>query len=614
MNSKRKLISKSGFVQVTMLACTISVLFFIFSVKTFSQQTDSLRSVIATSKQKEKVIAAYAELTNKLSTINFSEAISTAGEGLKVASSVKDSVSIAELLSYEGRAYYFKGSYDSAAKLYYNAIAILEKQNEPAKLAQVYNEIAKLYRKTRDLTRAAEKYEMALKLFQLINYSSGISMIYNESGVVYEYRKNYTEAIRRYTASLVICQKRNDRTGIAYALNNLAGVYTILKQFDKAEVYLTKALEIRKQLKDSFALALNYSDIGSLYLAKGDYAKADESFGESNFIASRIQYLELLSNNYNQLAEMAKQQENYQQAYNYHLLHTALKDSIFRIEGQKQIEELSARYETDKKEQQIKIQSYQIQKRNILLFIIAGLLLTAGTVSWLAYNRHELKQKAKLQQEIINQQQLSAKAVLAAEERERIRIAKDLHDGVGQMMSVAKMNLSAMEDELLLNSDKKIKFDKVIGLVDKSCKEVRTISHNMMPVALEKVGIEAAVRDFIENIDSSILTIDFYTEGTDIRPEPNVETVLYRIIQECVNNVLKHASATHLDISLIKDKDGISATIEDNGKGFDSKQADNSEGIGLKNIKSRIEYLKGTIEWNSSPGKGTLVAFYVPAV
>lgn len=609
---KRKSIYKNCILQGIRLAYLPAFFFFIFPFKIFSQKSDSLRSVIATSKQKEKVIAAYLQLTDQLCTMHFDEAISFADEGLKVASSKNDFVSFAVLLSNKGRAYYFKGSYDSAARLYYTAISILEKQNEPAKLANVYNEIAKLYRKTGDLNRAAEKYDIALKLFQSVKDSSGISMIYNESGVVYEYGKNYKEAISRYEASLAICEKRRDLTGIAYALDNLAGVYTILKQFDKAELNLLKALSLRKQLKDSFALALNYSDLGSMYLAKGSFLKANESVTESNNIAYAIKYLELLSNNFNLLSDIAKEQGNYQQAYEYSLKHGSLKDSIYNIDRQKAIEELSTRYETAKKEQQLKIQSYQIQKRNIWLCIIAALFLVGGYVSWLAYNRHELQQQARLQQEIINQQQLSTKAVLAAEEKERIRIAKDLHDGVGQMMSVAKMNLSAIHDEVLSSTGNQAKLDKVIDLVDKSCKEVRHISHNMMPVALEKAGIAAAIREFIENIDNRLLTIHFYTEGTDERPDPNVETVLYRIIQECVNNVLKHASASHLDISLIKDDEGFSATIEDNGKGFDDKQAGNHEGIGLKNIKTRIEYLKGSIEWNSSPGKGTLVALHVP--
>ena len=140
---------------------------------------------------------------------------------------------------------------------------------------------------------------------------------------------------------------------------------------------------------------------------------------------------------------------------------------------------------------------------------------------------------------------------------------------------------------------------------------MRAVSHNMMPNALLKAGLASAIREFTDKIDDRVIKINLYSEGLNERLDTNVETVLYRVVQECVNNVLKHANANHLDISLIRDEDGISATIEDNGKGFDP--AGSSEGLGLINIRTRIEYLKGTVEYNSSPGKGTLVAIHVPS-
>ena len=229
------------------------------------------------------------------------------------------------------------------------------------------------------------------------------------------------------------------------------------------------------------------------------------------------------------------------------------------------------------------------------------------------YRRYKLKREKQLQVEILAQQELATKAILEAEENERKRIASDLHDGVGQIMSAAKMNLSAMEAEIPFATEEQKKvYEKVLKLVDEGCKEVRSVSHNMMPNALVKAGLASAVKEFVNQIDARVVKTDFYTEGLDNKLEKNVETVLYRIIQECVNNVIKHAKATHLDISLIKDNDGVAVTIEDNGIGFDSSNKNNFNGIGLKNIQTRVEFLKGTVEWNSSVGKGTLVAIHIP--
>lgn len=133
-----------------------------------------------------------------------------------------------------------------------------------------------------------------------------------------------------------------------------------------------------------------------------------------------------------------------------------------------------------------------------------------------------------------------------------------------------------------------------------------------MPNALLKSGLASAVKEFLDKIDNRIIKISLHAEGLQQRLDSNTETVLYRVIQECVNNVIKHSGANKLDISLIKDADGISVTVEDNGRGFDTADKKKFEGIGLKNISSRVTFLKGTVDFDSSPGKGTLVAIHVP--
>jgi len=181
------------------------------------------------------------------------------------------------------------------------------------------------------------------------------------------------------------------------------------------------------------------------------------------------------------------------------------------------------------------------------------------------------------------------------------------------MMSAAKMNLSAYESNVqFTNEEEKRNFEKIVSLVDDSCKEVRVVSHNMMPNALLKNSLSSAIREFIDKLDHKKLQVHLYTGGLESRLDTNIETILYRVIQECVNNVIKHANANTLDISILIEQHEITATIEDNGQGFDTNDRNKFEGIGLKNIRTRIEYLKGTVDFDSSPGKGTLVALHVP--
>lgn len=575
--------------------------------------TDSLRKVIRDGNTYEEQINASKKLVENFQMKNFDSTLVEGNNALALARKHADSTSVAELKRQIGVASYFKGEYDVAASNFYASIAILEKNKDVKKLAPVYNDLAKLYRKTRALDRALDNYNKAATIYRDLRDTAGIAMILNESGVVFEYREDYREALNRYIASMQLAERTGDSLSVSYSLSNIAGVYVIQRKFDLAEQNLLRALHIRQLLKDSFAIALTYSDLGVAMNNKGDYSKAIAYLTLSNKAAESLKYPELQSNNYNELSMVAQKQGDYQQAFQYFLKRSALRDSLYAIEKTRQIEELNSKYESAKKEQQIAEQQHRLNMQNYLLAGAGLFILLAGLLVHSRVKRAQLRKETEIQQQLMLQQQLAAKAVMEAEENERERIARDLHDGVGQMMSAAKMNLSAFESEIPFSStEQRESFEKIIHLVDESCREVRTVSHLMMPNALLKNNLGAAIRDFADKLSQKKLQVNFYTEGLEERFDSNIETVLYRVVQECVNNAIKHAGASRLDISLIRDKEGISGTIEDNGKGFDSTDKEKSEGIGLRNITTRIEYLKGTLDIDSSPGKGTLVALFVP--
>jgi signal transduction histidine kinase len=574
----------------------------------FAQNTDSLEQELADGKiSRQQELNIYKTLSGSLTTKNFDKSIQYGKEGIALATKLKDSVTIGLLHAFAGEAYYFKGQYDTASQYYYTAIAILEKRDK-SQTALAFNNLAKLYRKTKDLDKAERYYDKAMELYKAANDSAGVQMIWNESGVVFEYRGDYAEAIRRYTKSMEIARARNDALGESYCLSFIAGVYMLQGKYKESERYVLECLDIRLQLKDTFSIAMTYSDMGSLYIAMKEYAKAEEVLNKSNELSKKLSFAELQSTNYRFLSDLYTQQGKYEQALKYFKMSTGIRDSIFSVAKARQIAELNTQYETGKKEQQIEVQQIAISRRN---YIIAGaaLVLALGLfLGWQMYRRRQLQEEARLREALLKQQEQASRAVLEAEERERQRIGQDLHDGVGQMMSAAKINLSTfLSDIAIANEEEKIRVDNILSLIDESCKEVRAVSHNMMPNALLKAGLASAVREFVNKIDSRVMEVNLYTEGLDERLDTTIETVLYRVIQECVNNVIKHAQASMLDISIIKDEDGISATIEDNGRGFDMTDNSIRNGIGLKNIETRVQYLKGEVSFDSRPGHGTVV-------
>lgn len=596
----------------------LSILIFLVPVITCTGQNpviDSLRKIVQSDASDERKLSAYVSLSGRLSQYSFNETLRIAEEGLELAKSRKDSLAWAELNRNMGIANYFKGEYEKAASLYFAAAGVFERFRKTRELANVYNDIAKLYRKNRDLNRALQFYNKSMTLYQQLKDSSGIQMIYNESGVVFEYQGNYKEALRRYQASLQMATLLNDEAGKGWSYNFMGGVYLLQNKFELAEDYNLRALAIRQKTKDTFAITLSYSDLGNLYSTWGKYDRAKYYFENSNYLAEKMEFKELLSNNYAQMSKMANMTGNYKEALDYFTWHTQLKDSIFNSQKTRQIEEISTIYETQKREQQIQEQQETIRKRNRLLYISIGLFLLALLIAYLIYNRYKWKQQARLQSEIMKQQEMAARSVLEAEEKERSRIAKDLHDSVGQMMSAARMNLSSFYNSIQLqNREHQASLSNIIKLVDDSCREVRTVSHSMMPSALIQKGLPQALEELVQRIDPSVLKVQLHHDGFTSRFDEQTETILYRVIQECVNNILKHAQATYADISLIYDEDGISVTIEDDGKGFDVSMLQNGQknGIGLQNIRSRIQFLKGSVDFDSAAGKGTLVAIHIP--
>ncbi|HNP24517.1 MAG TPA: sensor histidine kinase [Panacibacter sp.] len=588
--------------------------FILFTAHAQTVNVDSLKKVVANPSDYKALIDASKSLSVQLNKVSFDDKISIAGKGLAAALQQKDTANAGILYHSLGTAFYFSGRFDSAAACYYKGVDFLTRTNQLSELASLYNDLGKLYRKIGPYSRSHEFYNRALAMYTKLKDKSGIATIYNEAGVLDEYEGHFEDAIKSYKASLTLCKELNDKVGIAYAYNFIAGASVQQGKFDEAEQYNTLALQIREELKDSFTIALTFTDFGSIYSAQKKYSQAEDSYLKSNAVAEKIGYPDLLRNNYSELSNIARAQNDYKKALEYFSKAASYKDSIYKTESSRQVEELSAKYETAEKEKQIQQQQFEIASRNYWIIAISALMILGALLTYSFYRRYQLKQQARLQREIQTQQEMATKAIIEAEEKERKRIAGDLHDGVGQMMSAAKMNLSAIENSISFSSEEqKTNFDKVVTLIDDSCKEVRNVSHNMMPNALIKSGLASAVREFTDKINKNSLVINLSTEGLDQRFDANTETVLYRIIQECVNNVIKHAQASELDISLIKDEEGISATIEDNGRGFVVAEASAFKGIGLQNIKSRVEFLKGSVEWNSAPGSGTLVAIHVPA-
>ncbi|HEY8387374.1 MAG TPA: sensor histidine kinase [Parasegetibacter sp.] len=539
---------------------------------------------------------------------------------LSGAQQKNDRYSLAAIYNNLGNAYSQTGKIVQALENYQKSVLIAEEIKDTTRLARVLNNMGALHESLKDFPQALAHYNRAEDLARTRKDSSILADCANNKGIIFEQQQKYKEALAAYSTALKIYEKKGLTDRIALTLNNIGIVHKFLGNYSEAIASYNRSAALAEEIGDQYFVAANYINMGNVYRLQNQMAKAVNLHQKALELGKEISAANIIFESYGSLAEDYAVSGNFKKAYELHRKYKEVTDSFINEERTRQLAEMQTRFETAQKEQQIDLLSKEntihkltISRRNNIILFIAGAFILTVLLGFLFYNRYKLQQRAKLQQAIIKQQDLATKAIIEAEENERKRIASDLHDGVGQMMSAVRMNLSAMEQHLTFRSDEqRAKYEKVVALVDESCREVRAVSHNMMPNALLKSGLASAVREFIEKIDHSVLKVDLYSEGLNERIDSNIETVLYRVIQECVNNVIKHSGANHLDISLVRDEHGISATIEDNGKGFDITDAGKFEGIGMKNIRSRVEYLKGTVEFDSRPGNGTLIAIHVP--
>ncbi len=437
--------------------------------------------------------------------------------------------------------------------------------------------------------------------------------LYGNLTSVYVNLLKYDSAELWAERSVDLSEQKGDLTSLANACFINAGIYIEMHNNARAEKLMEDGLKIRKLIGDPFYIVSDIYQLGNFYAHNHEPEKGINVVTEGISIASRYNLRAKLYILYTALAE------NYQSAGNYKMYSEvlnkiiSLKDSIYTRNSADALSEIQTKYEVQQRQNIIIRQKLDLTKKNNLIFGTLILLGATVIIFYVVFRARKKNQQIKMREIVIDQKKKTMDAVMQAEENERKRIAGELHDSVAQKMVVAKLNLEAFEGYLPeLNKEQKQVFNNIFSLVDESCTEVRNLSHSMMPQAFFQSGLTDALTIFIDKIENKNLHILFSVDGDLENLDKNMELMIYRIIQECLQNIIKHANADKVDISVIAENGEIDVTVEDNGVGFDTSLVENAGGMGLKNIKSRIEFLNGELDINSQPGEGCVVAFYIP--
>jgi len=519
--------------------------------------------------------------------------------------------------------YFYLGDYPNAMETISREMVTAEKNKDKKRIAHCNNILGYIFFKQEDFSDATKYYTRYINIARELNDSLMLAHSLGEISDVYSREKKYTEAIDLLFTTIRICDqllkslviRANDfNVGLlpqykAKAFCRLSKIYTQTSDLTKALQYALESIEITKKISISkYEVASYYINTGNVYKELMQSKKAKEYLLYGFKLSGEIQHKENTRDAAQYLYETYALKHQFDSAFYFFRIFTGLKDSIVNNETKMKIAGIQGQYDVAKKDKEI---TRQQQIRNILIGSFIFLLIILG----LLYNSYRLKQKNKYQQALNRQQNELFNAIVTTQDQERKRIAQDIHDSLGSVLSAAKLKLSSLEEsKKILSSDQLEKYQASLDLLDEASTELRNISHNIMPATLSKLGLEAALQNLIDKIGAhSKMQIHFSAHGFGGRVEEKTEMSIYRIILELLNNIVKHAAAEKVSIQLIKYPAYINLMVEDNGRGFDfNKALEEKKGIGLGNILSRVEYMNGSIDIDSSPGKGTTVIIEIP--
>jgi two-component system NarL family sensor kinase len=564
-----------------------------------------------------------------------------------------------------GISYIQSNELDKALSSFTDAIPVAKEINDTGKIAAVMANIGNVYLHKKNPVKAIEFYLQSARLLEQCSNQERLPALYANLCSLLDDQNESDQSIQFGNKAFELAQKNNDEYSAAHALLNLSVTYGHLNQSEKQFKILQEALPIVKKNGDLELLGTVYNNLGAYYYEKNEYQDAlnnylqsytySQQMGNHYHLCTSCSHLALI---YHQLnmpdkalqfimqaetlakevgsradlkeiyytrAEIEKERGNFKKAYDYLSQSASISDSLFKVESSEKIADMEEKYETEKKEKSIiqltkdkQIQALSIKEKSTLnYFLIAslGVLLIAAFVGFRNFRHRQLlaKQQGELQQQHIRElekdkQLVAVDSMLKGQEDERTRLAKDLHDGLGGMLSGVKFSLMNMKSNLIINHENVIAFERSLDMLDTSIQELRRVAHNMMPEALVKFGLDEALKDYCNNINTAqVLNVKYQSFGMENRMESTTEIIVYRIIQELLNNIFKHARASEVLVQLIREEDRISIAVEDNGKGFDVKILEKSKSSGWANILSRVNYLRGKLDIISGDNKGTSV-------
>ncbi|VXB01123.1 putative Tetratricopeptide repeat-containing protein [Flavobacterium sp. 9AF] len=482
-----------------------------------------------------------------------------------------------------------------------------EKKKDYYNLAKIQVNLGNIQASQNKYREAIPYFKKALEFSKLSSKPYSILHEYTNIGKCYDFLKEYDKAIEYLEKALIICEKEgNEKENKIYVLKSLGNVYSNLKNIDKALFYYNQALEINKSHKSKSDDIRITKYIGNAYMSIDNYSKAIPYYEKAlKKVNDQKDIVSLYELSYN-LSKAYEFTGNYKKAQ-FHMENFAkAKDSANEMSNLAAIKKIESNFEIERNDSKLKLLEKEkkainasLKRKNIIILSILSFILLSIIFFYLLYKQERKIFKSKLH---LN----DAESNLKGQFIERKRIAQELHDNIGSSLAAVRFSvMDAMKD----TSEEK---NKLLTYIDSICNEVRFISHNIMPPDITEQSLQSLLEQLVENykLNSSLHFEIYFTDEQKLEKLSNQQKLmLYRVVQESINNAIKHSKCKNINILISCFDNYVNIIIEDDGIGFDTKNT--QYGLGIKSIKERCKEFNIDLDLDSEPNKGTTITFNI---
>ncbi|WP_179334459.1 sensor histidine kinase [Winogradskyella costae] len=502
----------------------------------------------------------------------------------------------------QGYAYIDEAEYAKASQYLQEASGIFTSVKDTFNIIASKNALSIIYSTNGFFKEAKHERDDAIALAKITKNYSFLVSLYSNYAADNNKQGLQTERLKHLHKAATINKKSNYFEYFnPILLHSLVIAYAENDSITKAKSYFETLIKDKKNIEGIYE-SKYYKACGYLAFAEKDYNEALNWGLKYLNIVKTSNQIENIEDGEAFLAKIYEKRNEYSKAYSHLKSAKKIEDSLKSVQKNNALSYYQTLYETNKRDQKIKDQNSEIKlldeqnhRKAQLLWGSVILLIALFTIIYLWRSR-------KYSQKNVQLQKAFAQDLIHSVETERKRISSELHDSVGQSLLLIK-------NKIFLESETKADTD----LVDHAIDEVRTISQQLHPFQFEKLGLINSIKNTIENFQKN--SNIFYSENIEIEAlniSKDKEIFIYRMLQECLNNVEKHSGAKACVVSIENLKDAVLFQVKDNGIGFDvTENTDLLNSLGMKTIKERAQLIGAQLSLNSVKGKGTTIQIKV---